>query len=280
MQTRSAFVKSLNGLVSVVVPNYNSERFIADTIASVRGQTYRNWEMVVVDDCSTDSGPAVVERFAAEDPRIRLVRLDRNNGCPAKPRNVGVRESKGDYIAFLDSDDTWHPQKLETQLGIMKRADVPFSSTGVNFFNDAGQLARMKATGYDARTAKVQTISFRKLLFKNIIPSSSVIVEKRLLDGITFNEDYRYRAVEDYHCWLKLHERIPFSCKIKLPLLSYRVSANGISKSKIDMLKKNTMLYSEYVYNGRGLGAGKYLYLLSYSCFSVLDYIDRRRRRI
>ena len=104
-----------DGLVSIITTLYNSGDFIERTIKSVLAQTYTNWEMVITDDCSVDDGPSVVESYAAADPRIRLVRLS-SNGGPGVARNNSIMEAKGQYIAFLDSDDTWMPDKLEREL--------------------------------------------------------------------------------------------------------------------------------------------------------------------
>ena len=108
------------GLVSIITTLYDSGDFIGRTIESVLAQTYTNWEMVITDDCSKDNGPAIVESYAAKDPRIRLIRLDENGG-PGLSRNISIQNAKGRYIAFLDSDDTWRPDKLERQLELMEK---------------------------------------------------------------------------------------------------------------------------------------------------------------
>ena len=108
------------GLVSIITTLYESGDYIAKTIESVRAQTYSDWELVITDDCSTDDGPSIVESFAAQDSRIRLLRLECNGG-PGVARNNSIKNSEGQYIAFLDSDDTWMPDKLEKQLALMKK---------------------------------------------------------------------------------------------------------------------------------------------------------------
>lgn len=107
------------GLVSIVTPCYNAERYIADTIASVQAQTYTKWEMMVVDDCSTDNSAEVIKRLAREDSRIKYFKTDKPSGSPTKPRNIALDKARGEYIAFLDADDLWLPQKLEEQLAFM-----------------------------------------------------------------------------------------------------------------------------------------------------------------
>ena len=110
-------------LVSIVTPLYNSERYIGETIKSVQAQTYTNWEMLVVDNCSTDGSVDVIRSFQNEDERIKLIQLKRNEG-PAIARNTGIREAKGRFIIFLDSDDVWYPHLLETEVPFIKEKDA------------------------------------------------------------------------------------------------------------------------------------------------------------
>lgn len=106
------------GLVSIITPSYNTAGFIAETIDSVVAQTYANWEMIIVDDCSTDDTDAVVAGYVAQDSRIRYIKNETNSGA-ALTRNRALREARGRWIAFLDSDDLWHPEKLEQQIAFM-----------------------------------------------------------------------------------------------------------------------------------------------------------------
>lgn len=115
-------------LVSIITPAYNSEKFIADTIMSVLNQTYQNWEMIVVDDCSTDKTAEIVLSFQKEDSRIKYIKNESNRGA-AFSRNIALQNANGKWIAFLDSDDIWHPEKLERQIGFMLKNDYKFSYT-------------------------------------------------------------------------------------------------------------------------------------------------------
>ncbi|MCX6924469.1 MAG: glycosyltransferase family 2 protein, partial [Verrucomicrobia bacterium] len=128
---------SANGVVtsatsptcSIVITSYNNAGVIGDAIHSVRAQTFRDWELLVVDDHSSDKTVAILEKALEGIPRARLIRLATNSGGPAQPRNVGVAASRGRYIAFLDADDLWHPLKLEVQLEAVRQAGVEFIST-------------------------------------------------------------------------------------------------------------------------------------------------------
>lgn len=115
-------------LVSIITPAYNSEKFIADTIMSVLNQTYQNWEMIVVDDYSTDKTAEIVLSFQKEDSRIKYIKNESNRGA-AFSRNVALQNAKGKWIAFLDSDDVWCPEKLEKQIEFMNRNNYHFSYT-------------------------------------------------------------------------------------------------------------------------------------------------------
>lgn len=261
--------------VSVVIPSFNSERYIRQTVESVRRQTFTDWELIVVDDGSTDGSPAIVETSAGQDDRIRLVRLERNAGRPAVPRNAGVRAAQGAYVAFLDADDLWHPQKLEIQLRHMRACGVRFSSTETRHFRDTPVAAMPRTVSFD--DLAVTAVDHRRLLRKNIIPTSSVVTERALLERNPFIEDPRYKAIEDYHCWLTLHQHeIGFSHKLLAPLVYYRLADSSISRSKFAMLRKNYMLYSEYRVGGERLGLRKYLYLGTYAWLSLADRLSRR----
>lgn len=115
-----------NDLVSIITPTYNCRRFISETIESVIAQTYSNWEMIITDDCSTDDTRTIVEEYIAKDSRIKYHCLETNSGA-AVARNTALKIAKGRWIAFLDSDDLWTPEKLEHQIAFMQENDYAFS---------------------------------------------------------------------------------------------------------------------------------------------------------
>ncbi|MFQ5700114.1 MAG: glycosyltransferase family 2 protein [Myxococcota bacterium] len=125
--------------MSVVTPVYNAERFILETIASVRAQTLEDWEQIVVDDCSTDDSPELIAAQAAKDPRIRVIRHDRNLGVAAA-RNTAFENARGRYVAFLDSDDMWRPLKLERQVEFMRHGGFAFSYHQYRCIDETGAL--------------------------------------------------------------------------------------------------------------------------------------------
>lgn len=136
--------EGMNGLVSIISPSYNCEKFIDKTIESVLAQTYKNWELIIVDDCSSDNTDAVVARY--NDKRIKYLKNDENSGA-AVSRNRALREAKGRWIAFLDSDDLWLPEKLEKQIHFMESNNYHFSYTNYEEINEEGEKLGVKVTG-------------------------------------------------------------------------------------------------------------------------------------
>lgn len=134
----------MNDLVSIVMPSYNTEQYIEASIRSVQAQTYENWELIIVDDCSTDETDAVVASIA--DVRLRYFKNETNNGA-ALSRNRALREAKGKWIAFLDSDDLWHPEKLEKQIRFMMENGYHFSYTNYSEIDGASQPNGRMVTG-------------------------------------------------------------------------------------------------------------------------------------
>ena len=177
------------GLISIVTPSYNAEQLIGRTIESVLNQTYQSWEMIIVDDCSKDGTREVVRSYSERDPRIRLLALPENNGAPAAPRNIGVKQAKGEWVALLDADDIWHPRKLELQVNAMHRAAVDFSCTQMRDFTDDKTLVFGEPD-----EVGIESISFTQQQVKGRIPTSSVMARKNVLLAFPFNEDKIGRA--------------------------------------------------------------------------------------
>ena len=229
------------GLVSIVIPTYNAETFLSETIDTVLAQTYQHWELLIIDDCSTDGSLAVAARYHKKDPRIKVVQLDFNRGGPAGPRNVGVSRTEGNWVAFLDSDDIWHPRKLEMQMKIMSETGSLFSCTQMKDFT-----MRQENEFDDIDCSRLENINFRKQQIKGRIPASSVVVARLLAEQHPFNEEPGYKAVEDYHCWLRILDSGTECVKLSCKLLFYRKVAGQISGSKLYMLRKVFMVHKEY----------------------------------
>lgn len=266
----------IDPLVSIITPSYNSSAYITETIQSVLRQTFHNWEMLIVDDCSSDNSYSIVKEFAEQDERIKVFKMEKNSGCPAVPRNYALLQGKGKYIAFLDSDDIWHNEKLELQINAMLQKNLLFTATEIKIFNDFSEIENFvyKQTN---REVEFKTIDHQKLLYKNIIPNSSVIIAKQLLSSLKFNEDLRFKAIEDYHMWLRILQNGEYCYKMNSELLFYRLALTSISKSKFAMFKKHFMLYNEYQYRGQPLGIKRFLLMGTYIYFSIINKIIRKK---
>lgn len=238
--------------VTIVTPAYNAENFVAATLRSVLGQTFRSFELLFLDDGSKDRTAEIAEQFARDDDRIRVIRLPKNYGAPAGPRNVGIQQARGKWIAFLDADDIWHPDKLRIQMEALEVSGAGFCSTQMIDFIDDAELNFKPVESYSVRR-----ISFLSQLLKYQTPTSSVVVKAEILRSTPFNEDPAYKAREDLDCWLKCHERLGHSIKVKLPLMGYRQSPQQISGKKLQMVRRHYHVLKNYRFDdGRKLGAG------------------------
>jgi teichuronic acid biosynthesis glycosyltransferase TuaG len=264
-------------MVSIVIPNYNSEYTIVDTLASVLAQTHTAWECIVVDDCSTDKSPALIETIAKGDDRMRFVRLATPSGGPAHPRNVALDIAHGRYVAFLDSDDVWHPQKLEIQLAAMRQQNAVFCSTTITRFRTMSEITHLRTIPFQMPSTLdntlVQRIDHAVLLRKNIIPNSSVIAERSVFEHLRFNEDPQFHAIEDFQCWLMAHQTaMLYSIKISPRLLFYRLSPTSLSATKITMIRRHWRLYKHYRIHGKPMPMmQKLAYMATYAFSSITN---------
>jgi glycosyltransferase involved in cell wall biosynthesis len=227
-------------LVSIIIPAFMLEKYIKETIDSVLWQTFQDFEIIVVDDGSTDgTGEKVLEY---KDPRIKY-HYQKNSGRPACPRNKGISLSKGDYLAFVDGDDIWLPQKLERQIECFKRNnDLGFVFTNAIMFNAEGEIGifnkRRIESGY----------IFKDLFMRAFIINSSVMASRRCLEDVGgFDEEPSVRAIEDYDLWLRISYKYPISF-IKEPLTKYRVRNGGVGGAELDRVireKKYTDIISK-----------------------------------
>jgi len=204
-------------VVSVVMPVYNGEAFIAEAIASVHAQTYGNWQLFVVDDCSSDGSVREVQKWCDRDPRIKVLRTPGNAGSSAA-RNLGLSHCTGRYVAFLDADDAWVAAKLEKQLTFMTSLGAGFSFTAYRKFGARGLGG---VVGADA------SVSWRDMLKGNRIGCSTVMLDTRVFPRIWFPTGLGRQ--EDYALWLSLLRHGQVAHGLDEPLVRYRV--HGASKS-------------------------------------------------
>ena len=228
-------------LVSIIMPTYNSGEFLPETIGSVLNQTYKNWELLIVDDGSTDNTLLISEEYAAKDNRIKVFPLGYNSGIPAIPRNHGIRNAKGDYIAFLDSDDIWLSDKLRKQVDFLENnRDIFLLYAKCIIEKDGKQL------GITPKKPKSGYI-FNDLFFNfNFIDCLSVIMRNRNENNTYFfDQDRELASVEDYALWLDISrkEKISF---INEPLGIYKINPKGISASGFSNFKKCGLVLKKF----------------------------------
>lgn len=219
--------------VSIVTPLHNSESYISETINSVISQTYEDWELIIVDDMSEDGSVKIVESFAKQDFRIKLIKLIENSGA-AVARNTGIDAAKGRFIAFLDSDDLWEANKLEVQLAFMQNNYYPFSFTAYQRINEIGESLGIVGVP--------QTVTYRQMLKTSVIGCLTA-----MYDTAYFGKVYMplIRKRQDYGLWLKLLKQTEFAYGIQQPLARYRIRRDSISSNKLNTSTYNWRLYRQ-----------------------------------
>lgn len=221
-----------NKKVSVIMPTYNCGKYIAESIRSIQAQTYENWELWIVDDHSTDDTAKEVEKFLG-DQRIHYIYLQKNGG-PAAARNEALRRAKGDFIAFLDSDDIWYPDKLERQLAFMNEMKCFFSCTGYRKMNEDGQsmntvILPHASAGY-----------WKTYFLSNPIGNSTVLYDRRYFGD---RQVPLIRKRNDFALWLQLLRSGERCYGIDDVLMDYRVRSQSISSNKMGLAKYHWELY-------------------------------------
>jgi len=222
-------------LISVIMPSYNSERYIKETIDSILAQTYRNWELIVVDDCSTDETYSIIEEYSKNDCRIKCFRLDSNSG-PGVSRNFALKKAKGNFISFLDSDDLWSREKLSRQYDFMKKENCPISYTSYSLIDSIGQdmnkLIKVKGN----------PLTLQDYLKNTIIGFSTSMINKNITGDIEITS---LRSREDTLLWIQLLDKGFYALGLDENLTRYRIHDNSISANKFESAKLVWKLYKD-----------------------------------
>lgn len=213
-------------LVSVIMPAYNCEKFIEDSINSVLTQTYSKLELIVIDDGSQDNTEKIIKKLSKEDPRINFIKNEKNLGV-SETRNKGISLASGDWIAFLDSDDIWEKTKIEKQMKYAEITRAEFIFTGVAYINENGEA-------YNGSFEVPMQVSYKQLLRQNVITCSSVLVKKHFFKDIQMEQDDMH---EDFAVWLRILKTGIFAHGINSSLLIYRVSRNSKSGNKLKTIR-------------------------------------------
>lgn len=245
-------------LVSIITPVYNAERFLSDTIKSVQNQTYKNLEILLIDDCSKDNSAQIIKEFQKYDNRIKYIKLKKNSGASVS-RNEGIRNAKGRFIAFVDSDDIWKPEKLEIQIKYMLKENLGFTFTSYRYMKENGELTN--------KIAKAPSkINYNGLLKNTIIGCSTVVIDKDIVD---YFEMPLVRRGQDTATWLQILRKEKYAYGIEQDLVNYRLVGESLSSNKIIALKRTWNTYR----NVEKLGLLKSSYVF---CFYVFNAIKKR----
>ena len=223
-----------NPTVSVITPAFNAEKTIRGTIDSVLAQTYEDYEIIVVDDYSTDRTVEIVEKYATKDSRVRLIQLKENSGA-AVARNTAMKAAKGRYLAFLDSDDQWFPTKLEKQLAFMQENDIAFSFTKYVRMDDEEKL-----TGHTSKAPK--SVGYHDLMKHCVIGCLTVMIDR---EKVGYQEMENIRRRQDYAYWLTLTKQGFKAYGFPEVLAKYRLGHNTVSSNKLKAAKGQWYVYRQ-----------------------------------
>lgn len=246
------------GLISIIMAAYNAEKTIEQAIDSVLSQTYTNFELLVVNDCSADRTAELVKSIEAKDSRVRLISNVKNSGV-SYTRKHGLEEAKGDWIAILDSDDAWEPEKLEKQIELQRRTNADLLFTGSAFMDSEGHPI-------DWYLHAPKEVTYRQLLKQNVLSNSSALVRKELYAKHYAIGDGMH---EDFAIWLSILKKGTKAYGVDEPLLIYRIAKSSKSGNKVKAARMNLNTY-RYV----GLNLMEAIY---YECWYIFNGIRKYR---
>ena len=244
-------------MVSIITPSHNAEKFIALTIESVLAQTYQEWEMIVVDDLSSDNTVQVIEDYAQNDPRIKLIKLEQKSG-PAVARNRAIEASRGQYIAFLDADDLWMPEKLEKQISFMIKHDLAFTYSSYKVINVEDE-------------ALTTFVTLPEISYESMLKTCSVGCLTAVYDREKIGKMYMPKLPkrQDYALWLSILKKIGTTKGLLEPLACYRIGQTSVSSNKIDAAVWQWKVYRDV----EQLGLAKSIYYFAnYAYFGIKKY--------
>lgn len=236
------------------MPCYNSVVFILQAIESITKQTWKDWELLIVNDCSTDDSELIIRKFLQQDSRIRYFKTDKSSGSPVLPRNIGIENAKGRYIAFLDSDDAWLPNKLETQLKMFEQyEDMAICFSNYEKMTDKGER--------NNRIVQAPVItSYKQLLLGNVIGCLTAVYDTEKVGKVFFQN----HSHEDYILWLEILKKGYTARNTNTVEALYRVRENSVSSNKLKTLSWQWDIYR----NVENIG-------LFRSCYYFMNYAYR-----
>lgn len=225
----------MSELVSIITPTYNAEKFIKKTLKSVQNQTYQNWEMILIDDASTDETVKIISDFAKKDSRIKLFKLEKNSGN-GFARNVALEKIVGKYIAYLDADDLWFPMKLEKQIQFLKENNLHFTFSFYDCIDEEGN-------SLNRRVEAPINLTYDQLFFCNYVGNLTAIYDADYFGKIVIEATQKR---QDWRLWLTILKQIQVTKPVPEPLAFYRIRKDSISSSKFKLIKHNFGVYREF----------------------------------
>jgi teichuronic acid biosynthesis glycosyltransferase TuaG len=223
-----------NTLVSIITPTYNSAKYIVETIQSVQNQTYTNWEMIIVDDKSSDNTTEIVAQFAKTDSRIKTFLMPTNSG-PAKARNLGIENVTGKYMTFLDADDIWFPDFIENSINTINK-------TGIHFVFSSYKRSNEKLEFVYSDFIVPEKVSYTDILKSNSISCLTAFLDIQKLGKKAMPDIFKR---QDMGLWLQYLKEIPYAYGIQEPKAIYRIRENSLSRNKSKLIKYQWQFYRE-----------------------------------
>ena len=209
-------------LISIITPTYNSERYIAETIQSVIDQSYKEWEMIIIDDNSTDDSVAIIKSLIKDENRIILIELDENKGA-AFSRNIGLQEASGKYISFLDSDDLWHRNKFEEQMIFMSKNEYPITFTTYELIDENGN-------SMNKIVQAKSSLGLNDYMKNTIIGFSTAIIDREKVGNFKFQN---IRMKQDFQLWISILGSGFIAYGLDKNLVKYRIHDKSLSSNKL-----------------------------------------------
>ena len=251
----------IDGKVSIIMPVYNGERYLSEAINSILNQTYVNWELWAIDDCSSDNSWNILERFRSLDARIHVIKMKTNKGA-ASARNLGLSASNGRYVAFLDSDDLWRKDKLEKELCYMQSKQAAIVFTAYDLVGEQGKdLGKIVPVP--------DKIDYKEHIYNNIISTITVLIDRQKTGPFLMPN---LRAGQDLATWLMLLKRVPCAYGLNECLASYRQVPGSISHSIKRRIKRTWDVYRR----SEGFSTIKSFY---YLIMHFLCVLKKRKRK-
>lgn len=225
----------MDSKVSIVTPLYNLENYIAECIESVIAQTYNDFEMIIVDDSSSDRGPEIAEMYVKKDHRIKLLRNSKNSG-PAVTRNLGIKQATGRYITFLDGDDIWYPQMLQKSIDTIREEKCGFVFASYRRYDE------------NLEPLLSDFIVPERVTYSDILKSNSISCLTAFIDVGRLGKKYMplIRKRQDMGLWLAYLKEIEYAIGIQEPLAIYRIRKGSLSRNKFSLLKYQWEFYTKF----------------------------------